>query len=180
MGEDQRTALARLNATARNVQQAKVVRSVGIVSDPMRVRHVINQVSLGSMHPYFAGQIYSMIQHQGLRISRGGQQAQFSDGAYVWPEGKDVGSKQYIDIELPAGVALEMITTTDERGTQSQFFRVMPHESDGDYIKDSKIAGTNIDQDAIETYRKISNDRNTGLQLDQPAAPPSGGSKKEE
>jgi hypothetical protein len=152
---DPKDAIARLKATQLNLQQANVYRLCGVTTEPMVVRHVINQISLQSKHPYFAGLVYAEVKKNGLRISKGGSQGQFGDGAYAWPADKDVGDKQFIDVQLPAGTALELLSVRSDAGEKSEYFRIMPHPQDGSHISGSEVLGTNIDPRAIELYQSF-------------------------
>lgn len=153
MASDPKDAIARLKATERNVQQAHVYRVCGVTSEPMVVRHMINQIQIGLANPFIAGQVYAGVKQNGLRISSSGQSGQFGLGAYAWPEGKEPGNKQYVDVRLPAGTALEFLSVSGAGEARMEFFRIMPHPQDGDYVRGSEIVDTNIDPRAIEMYK---------------------------
>jgi hypothetical protein len=132
------TGASRLASTSANLLSKQVTRTTTTLTAPTVVRH-----SMGGKVPAIT---YNGIQTSGgLKVSTGGT-AQFGTGAYAWPKNTQ-GVAPYVDIEIPAGVAVETITS----GNQT-FYRMMPAQGD---VVPGKIVGTSLTNDQVAIAKKL-------------------------
>lgn len=138
-------ALARLEKTVANLLNQEVTRSARIISKPEVFRHSL-------AHPITPGIPYASIERQGtLRLSKGAT-AHYGEGVYAWQKGAN-GVGKYIDIEVPAGVAVEqLIVKNSLTGSRQVFVRLVP--ATGDTVA-AKIVGTNLTKEEIELGRSL-------------------------
>lgn len=134
-------ALTRLYKTQVNLQNNNVVRKAYVLSEPRTFRHTL---SGGGTPP---GLTYNYIKNRGnLRFSNG-VRAHYGEGVYTWAAGKSV--KNYIDIEVPAGVAVEELKVEGV----GEWYRLVSAEGTSVPVK---VIGTDIAEDEIKQYEAIS------------------------
>ena len=97
----QSPAVQRVLATICNMQKKKVVRSVEMLERPTVFRHTITSDNPAAT--------FVQIQRKGhLSFSTGGN-AHYGDGVYAWPANAKGIGQRYIDIEVGAGNAAELL-----------------------------------------------------------------------
>jgi len=132
-------ALARLQKSQRNLQNMKVERTSYVLKKPTSFRHSLFKADIPAA-------TYNQIKRSGkLLISTGGG-AHYGEGVYVYAVGKEVPS--FIDIEVPAGVAVEELQVEG----QGTFYRLVPAAGNGVPVN---IQGTDISKEMIDTFEKL-------------------------
>ena len=136
------SALARLEATSANVQEAQVVRSSAVLTESQVFRHRLTGRTKGAS--------FVRIQMEGsMRISTAGEKALFGEGVYAWAEGQPRVSP-YIDIEVPAGTAVETLIVKGQT-----WYRLLPAQGS---VLPVKIVGTDLAPEEIALGRVAVND----------------------
>lgn len=133
MAQHERAYLRALRS--RFSMQHKVKRSIRVSSKPEKFFHIIaNQPDYAIL-----GQIRKS---GGLKLSTKRHSAHYGDGAYVFgPDVPRPSGQRYIEFEVPAGTAIELIEAPTGR-----FYRLVPPEGE---IVPIKITGTNFTPDEI-------------------------------
>jgi hypothetical protein len=132
-------ALARALQTQLNLQNHKLTRSVQLLQKPTRFRHTIR-----SDNPPAT---YYQIEKSGSLTYSTGAGAHYGEGVYVW-EATKTGVGRYIDIEVPAGTAAELLKV---EGVGS-WYRLVSASATNVSIK---IVGHNFSQAELEFARKL-------------------------
>jgi hypothetical protein len=145
--------MARMKATCSEISGIRPIRFAGVNSDyPIQFRHVLNVFAFGNAiagstsDGVPVGLAYWSIVKRGLRISTTRARAQWGVGAYAWPAGHPVGSRAYVDIEVPPGTLIEELHVPN----QGVFYRLLPHS--GECIAVS-VLGTNIPSSHLADYK---------------------------
>jgi hypothetical protein len=131
-------AVARALATQANLQSHKITRSVTLLQKPTVFRHSIT----ADVKPASFAQIEKS---RSLYFSTGAK-AHYGEGVYVWPAKKS-GVGHYIDIEVPAGTAAELITVAS--GT---WYRLVSAQGNKLSIK---IVGHSFSQEEVAMGRML-------------------------
>ncbi len=131
----------RLVDTRRNLNNYEVVRLGGIIAEPTEFRQTLHSSTIPAV-------AYLGIERRGLRISREGAQAQWGEGAYVWPARLHFTSLPWIDVEAPTGTLVEELRVKG----QKPFYRLLPLT--GDHIP-VRVLGTNIPGEVIAQFRQF-------------------------
>jgi hypothetical protein len=132
-------ALKRLQETSTNLIDAQVQRSTTVLTEPHVFRH-----SIASEFP--AVNFARIEAEASMRLSEG-INATYGRGVYAWPSQTPRGGI-YIDIQVPAGVAVETIV----HPTHGTFYRIIG--ASGDTVP-VRIVNTNLSTDEILMGREL-------------------------
>ncbi len=138
-------ALARLHRTRANRLNAHVERTSYVLDRPQTFRHTVTgdipEVSV------------LRIQQSGqMRLSRGAN-AHYGEGVYAWSAGQtNVG--RYIDIQVPAGTAVERLVVHGSRG-QQVFYRLVPGQGSTLPVR---VQGTSFTSAQLDRFRPLIED----------------------
>jgi hypothetical protein len=146
-------AMKRLQETQINQLDQEITRTARILKQPETFRHSLTRSPKAPS--------YARIEQGGVIDLSEGEAAHYGEGVYTWAQDAQ-GVGKYIDIEVPAGVAVETIQVPAKGQT---FYRLVPATGDTLPIR---IVGTNLSQEEIAFGRRmIMNDL-----ADDPVAPP--------
>ena len=104
--------------TQANVQGVQVTRSVALLDKPGVFRHTIT-------HDNPPASFARIVKQGFMNLAKPGNSAQFGEGVYAWESGAKGIGRRYIDIEVPAGTAVEYLTTPG-----GKFYRLVPAAGD--------------------------------------------------
>jgi len=133
-------SVARALRTQENIQNLPITRGVQVLEQPTVFRHTIT-TDVPQMS-------FLTIQEEGaLRLSTGGASAQYGEGVYAWRANSTGIGRRYIDIEVPAGTAAELLNTPS-----GSWYRLVP--PDGNTLP-VKIVGHNFTTNELAPYIKL-------------------------
>lgn len=133
-------ALVRLRHTADNLLDKSIVRTSSVLNRPTVFRHVVTgDVPVVSV---------LQIKRAGSMRYSDGAKAHYGEGVYAWGPGRVGNNQYYIDIEIPAGVAVERIVV---KGREPMYRFVT---ASGNNVP-VRVVGTNITKEEFEQWSKL-------------------------